>query len=582
MIFSAMRNKRFKAGTFFFHISQLYIYLFAIELWIASTLFFIGRPIGWYLLPISFSLAIVMLSVFYDHEIDKWFAGEIFVSIILLVMFVYVSGRVFDTSWDGNTYHKFAVGMLKNRWNPFYEPSAALAGKVIGSDNLYSADFWADVYPKGTEIFGASVYLLTDNIEGGKAFILIGMFCTFSICYYFLRQHNKSTVFALIFSAIAALNPISIAQADSFYVDGFMHNLLLIEVLFLIVSIEGRNVISDKLCRSLIAGTVIICINIKFTGLVFSGIYCIAYYLYFCVLEFRKKDERWLQKCIRRGIGFAVVAAVAILWIGNTSYLMSISKHHTLCYPLTGKNPMDIISGISPFGEKNHLKNLLVSIYSELSSYAYSAGIPPKLKIPLSIHNPEEKVHLLRYVDLVVSGFGVWFSAVFTISLIVILLKLIKMKRGREFWFWIMNLGIIALLCLLLSESWNARYSPHIYFISMIGLYFMLDSKMNLLQKVCGGIFSIIFIVNNLLFLWFLPDEVEKSNELRDNLVSMRQYDCVLFDYTGYGAFPSFCFNLLDYDIHYQVDFSLGGNPDSILLHEEYPYFSSARWMPRQ
>ena len=37
-----------------------------------------------------------------------------------MILTIFAS-NVYDLSEDGNTYHKTAIGSLKNGWNPFYE-----------------------------------------------------------------------------------------------------------------------------------------------------------------------------------------------------------------------------------------------------------------------------------------------------------------------------------------------------------------------------------------------------------------------------------------------------------------------------
>ena len=48
----------------FFHVSQLYLYLFAVNILVVSILFLLGATIKPYVLPLSFFLAVVALAVF--------------------------------------------------------------------------------------------------------------------------------------------------------------------------------------------------------------------------------------------------------------------------------------------------------------------------------------------------------------------------------------------------------------------------------------------------------------------------------------------------------------------------------------
>lgn len=567
---------------FVFHISQIYIYLIASEILIAALLFAAGRGIGWYLLPVSFMAALFLLAQFYDGDINKTIVYEIIASAILLTGFIYFSGRIFDTTWDGNTYHKMAVGLMRYKWNPLRElPGGDVTQRIIGTTEMFDISLYTEAYTKGTEIFGASIYAMTDNIECGKAYTLLSMFCAFGITYHILQSKKKGTFMSLLFAVVVAMNPIAVQQIDSFYVDGFLHLMLYILILSLIQAADKEPVCSAGISGSLVASSMIILSNTKFTGLLYGGIYCIAYYIYGCIKRIRDKQAGWFKRCLKIGLLFACLAGVCIFWAGNSSYLTNIIRHKTIGYPLTGKNGYTFESSISPFPEKNHIKNLLIAIYCRMDNFTYASGQKPILKIPFSIYwNDTEKLYL-KSVDCLLSGFGIWFSAAFTIGIISIVIKLVKMKKDKKFWFWLMNLLIIAVICGIISESWYAKYSPHVYFIPLIGLYFILDSNRTYIAKYAGVFVSFVFLFNGLLFLWFVPEEIRQSKVLYNNIISMKQYETVLFDYNSIGAYPGICFNLLDQNVHYQVDLSLNESGVKNRLHPTYPVFARTYWIPK-
>lgn len=41
--------------------------------------------------------------------------------LVLFVIALVLCGWVYDVSWDGNAYHKGAVGYLAQGWNPLYQ-----------------------------------------------------------------------------------------------------------------------------------------------------------------------------------------------------------------------------------------------------------------------------------------------------------------------------------------------------------------------------------------------------------------------------------------------------------------------------
>lgn len=77
----------------------------------------------------------------------------------------FLFGHFYDWSWDGNTYHKGIVAMLKNGWNPLAETFYAYTqNKFPFMDKATYT--WYDTYPKGSEIWGGDciIYRKTLNL----------------------------------------------------------------------------------------------------------------------------------------------------------------------------------------------------------------------------------------------------------------------------------------------------------------------------------------------------------------------------------------------------------------------------------
>lgn len=95
----------------------------------------------------------------------KYTFAAVVIGILILFLSVIVCSGFYDWSYDGNTYHKSMIGALKYGWNPLYETFYDFAHDHL--DFLSTrTNTWYDAYPKGTEIWGARVYALTNHIEG--------------------------------------------------------------------------------------------------------------------------------------------------------------------------------------------------------------------------------------------------------------------------------------------------------------------------------------------------------------------------------------------------------------------------------
>lgn len=90
---------------------------------ITTLLFFVGVTITKWHLPIITIITIIATLLFYKKDDIKINSTAIVIGLIILSVTTLIEGKVYDTTADGNTYHKLAIGSLKNGWNPDYEDS---------------------------------------------------------------------------------------------------------------------------------------------------------------------------------------------------------------------------------------------------------------------------------------------------------------------------------------------------------------------------------------------------------------------------------------------------------------------------
>lgn len=158
---------------------------------------------------------------------------------------------------------------------------------------------------------------------------MIGIVCVFLITYVFLKKKKKDSVFCIIFSLAAACNPGCIASDDYFMWMGSWHVMLYLVVISLLM-IEEPEVFDRKMSISLLAASMIICGNIKFTGLLYGGIFCVTYFLWDCWKYFRENCKAWLMPCVKEGCWYALLAAVTMFVAGSSSYLTNLLHHNDL------------------------------------------------------------------------------------------------------------------------------------------------------------------------------------------------------------------------------------------------------------
>lgn len=540
------------------HVAQLFIYTIAADILVSETAFILGRAISWYTLPVSFLIGIMCLTIFYGDKVEKNIIYEIIISVLIFLFLTGFCGKLYDFSWDGNAYHKLAVGLLENHWNPIFQLASDASLTILKVVDGW-ATVWVECYAKGAWILAAGIYGVTGNIECGKAYTMIAMVCALCMTYYVMREYKKGTLFSVAFSLVATLNPVALQQMTTFYVDGYLHIMLYILVLSLSVlnSRKGEKNF-QRIFGSIAACAMVICGTIKFTGLFYGGMYCIVFFLYYSYRQIKEKEAQKYHNILRCFCRFATLAVVTVLWAGADAYVMNTVRHGFPLYPLYGEGAIDIMTFNSPFGDVNHVKNLLTSLFSKMENLHYSMGMTPTLKIPFTVDWKTESIYAIHGYDTRLSGFGIFFSGILLISIFAITIKLITVCMDKEKFkqpemqfnclLLLTNIG----LCLVITESWWARYAPYIYFVALMGIYLLWDSKREGKVKklvVCLKVaLFVLFLCNNLINLSRLPGEWRRSVSVHNNLYELSSYQKVEVDVSGFlGTY----FNFEDLRVRY-------------------------------
>lgn len=330
-----------------------------------------------------------------------------------------------DWSHDGNAYHKAVVGLLRDGWNPLKESFYSFAA---GYDFLKEESAtWFDAYPKAAETWGACIYLLTGNIEAGKAFNLISGFALFFLCQAFLGEGTnlKPWQRALCAGALV-LNPVSVSQCLTFYVDSFLWMLLLLflaALLYLTLREKGRY---EKLSCYLLFVSIAVGLNVKFSGLIFFGIPGIAFFLYWSISALCRQARPQAKKLIaRRFVLLAAAVLCGLLLLGCDSYVTNTIRYHNPLYTMIGEGSTELILSQLPpaFAELSNAERFVASLFSRYSNSMSLTSI--QWKIPFTVHREE----LTAYVDTRISGWGIFFSGILILSIAVLAAAALKHRR---------------------------------------------------------------------------------------------------------------------------------------------------------
>ena len=497
------KTNKFENLLEYFSSSALYLFLFITLIIIVSSVIFIcGGKIFKFLL-----LLIYILTVFLYLAIKRKDLKRTVVSIIIATIVfgstTFVSTHIYDSTSDGNTYHKLAVGAMKNGWNPVWDDVEDF-NKDKGNpfdildDNVNVK--WVDTYAKGSEKYGAVVYSFTDKIESGKSYNLIFAYISLFIIYKIFRKLKLNTWKSLTLSSIMSLNPILLTQLANYYLDG----VLAVCLFMIILIIMNRNLLKEKVYYLILALSVIWCCSVKFTGLAFAGVFCGVFYLYNIIYLYIKNKKEIKNYLIKDTLFYFIVVMISVLIVGSSSYAKNMIQHGNPFYPLYGKGHVEnmVLKEMpSSMQNDNRVIVFIKGIFSksENSSPSYSElNNQPDWKIPFTL--TKEELKNLVVPDIRIGGFGCLFGGVFLLSIIgtiIYSINLIKQKKYDELAKNGLLLFITIVLLLGLDGSYWARYIPYVYMFPVLTIYNLFKTN----NKLYPLVICTFLLLNSILIL---------------------------------------------------------------------------------
>lgn len=493
----------------YFENSAEFLLLFITQVLIVTNLLFIFKiPINIFDIIIPFALSIIIYSMLKKQNF-KTITLTILLSIFILSLSTFLIGKVYDSTADGNTYHKLAVGAMKNGWNPVYGSVGNFNKNKGNPFDIYNDNAnvnWVDHYAKGTETFAAVIYYATGNIECGKVFNILWVYIGLFILFKLFRMLKFNSIKSFVLSCILAFNPISLVQIFNYYLDGVIAISLFIIILICIIQ---RNNLDKKINNELYA--ILFCslvwaVNTKFNGLAYAGVFCLVLYLYRHIRNYIINKKEFAKPLVRDTVFYIIVIICSACIVGAGSYAKNMIDHGAPLYPLYGKNhiPSMIMQEVPKSMVKySPAKQFIVSIFAKgenvAPSYADYAD-EPDLKIPFTTSKSE--INNYTIPDIRMGGFGPLFSGIFVLSaigLIGIFIQLIKNKRYDDLILTsIVVITIILLICLIDGSYW-ARYIPYFYLLPVLVLaYYMENTSKSKAIKLFSILVMLLFAFNSI------------------------------------------------------------------------------------
>lgn len=355
---------------------------------------------------------------------------------------------LYDTSWDGQTYHLEAILRLAGGWNPLHETMPT------------SAHHWLFIehYPKSAWLTAAAFLRATDSMEAAKAPALLLVSASGGLALRaLLYRRALRTSLAVVLALLAAANPVSLCQAFSFCVDGQLSSLLVgLAFLLLIAPRGGAWRLAVGLCAVLAA-------TLKFTGLVYALPMAGVALLY----AYRRDGPA--------AHGPTLAAAVAIVLgvvaLGAHPYITNTIRHGHPFHPLMGRRHFDIMQNQYPAGFR---------AMSPLWRFAHSffgvsdnpiAPAPARLKVPGTITSLRE-VTVFGTADTRVAGWGPFFSAAALLGWVAWGGARPPRAAPPE-----KVALLVAATVLLCPEAWWARFAPQLWLLPVLLAAGLLERK---------------------------------------------------------------------------------------------------------
>jgi len=483
----------------------------------------------------------------------------VILGVVIFIVGIIISQNILDFAHDSNWYHKAALGSLANGWNPVYDDFNEFANNSeLKIANMNYAAIFTQHYCKASWICGANIYCLTGDIETGKAVNLFMCYILFVLTFHYLSMTYLKWWQALIVGGLIVYNPLTVSQVFTLYVDNLLYTCLFSIIVMLFGISDKKYEISEKLKYFMLFGLVVFCVNIKFTGLAYAGVFCLMFYIIWIIHSIVIKD--FMRIFIKNTVFYIITCSIAIFLVGFSTYVTNyIDDGHPL-YPLAGENKRDIMTGNQPsaFDRIDGINRLVISIFSKTENIV--GNELPSLKFPFVVYEEEKAIGTLG-PDTRIAGFGPLFGGVLCFSAAILTFGIYCIFKLNKYWFSIIISNIIVILALLIGieESWWARYSPYFYLIPILALVIIFIGINNekgffkfLITAICG--LCIFLLVKNTNYftayveLCILDSKTTIENFEKAKIASENQPIKISLNSSSHYGIE---FNLKDADINY-------------------------------
>jgi len=419
--------------------------------------FLVGMPVG---LWQSFGGALAAATCLYRLS-DDWPSrvsrGVMLVMLVSLALMI--ASATVDDGYDGWLYHEPGVIGLAHGWNPATEPRFdvwwAAHRTALGSppDAPFVDGRWTTAYPKASWVLASHALVWGLPLDSGKYAGILLIFAASGVALRALRLAGLSARWSLVLAVVATLNPVSVMQTTTYYVDGALGCCLTV----LVFSLVAFNITQSRLDLSLaICASLVVC-NLKFTGPVYVGIITLPVTIWWL----------WRRQLQVRHLRAISVAALLLILCSVNPYLTNVRIGGSPVQPLNRENLID--DQMWPeFLAKNRFEKLFISLTFTNYLNPFGAIPGPELKRvtnPFQLRSISEFAEFATSYDLRIGGFGPLFAIALALASVI---ALMRARDGTSDVALALITLVIAASILVIPVSWWARYVPQLWLLPVL------------------------------------------------------------------------------------------------------------------
>jgi len=415
-----------------------------------------------------------------------------------------------DLTWDGQWYHQTAVYKMADGWNPFRDPLHAFG--------RHTWNQWVLHYAKGPWYLALALFAATGNIEVAKAASAITPVIALLVVLAAVLDLGLRRRPAILVALITALNPVTTCGIVTHQVDGILVSLMACTVAAG-VSFLHRPRGLPALAAFMSAA---LCVNTKFTGLVYLCFFVLAGGLY-CL--WRRRDL-----LVRFGMLAGIALVVGTIVLGFNPYVTNTIHRGHPFYPMQGsaefpsladrgRDPIELYETPRNMMGRSRILRLAYGVFGRPGTAPYGAR-DAAFMWPFAA--TWRDFALYYFHDVRIGGFGPLFSGALLLALALAAVGCTRRSMPCGV---VLILGGAILASLLVStHTWWARYGPHLWWLPIVPVAAALRTEAPRYLKRAAAVIAVILLANTLvLSAVHMRWEWRSTQALRQQLVDLRQ-----------------------------------------------------------